>query len=142
MLIAYKVVVVVKGDKEATFRDLLELDMEGRRIELNKIAEGATSIKMNIFNLLEMGCFSWPFQKNYWSEETNNFVKEIIAILMKYETMPYLTARADDLFRDLYMSIIPVSVRHSLGEYYTPDWLAENVIDSGLEYIPRSEERR
>lgn len=136
MLIAYKVVVVVKGDKEATFRDLLELDMEGRRIELNKIAEGATSIKMNIFNLLEMGCFSWPFQKNYWSEETNNFVKEIIAILMKYETMPYLTARADDLFRDLYMSIIPVSVRHSLGEYYTPDWLAENVIDSGLEYIP------
>lgn len=33
------------------------------------------------------------------------------------------------------MSIIPVSVRHSLGEYYTPDWLADHVINNGLDHI-------
>jgi hypothetical protein len=33
-----------------------------------------------------------------------------------------------DTLKVLYESIIPEQVRHSLGEYYTPDWLAEAVI--------------
>lgn len=140
MLIAYRVVLLVKGESRSSFRDLLEMNMEKRRIELGNIAEGAVSIELNVFNLLEIGCFSWPFKEMYWTEETNGYVKDIIEILMRYETMPDLTNRTDDLFRDLYMSIMPVSVRHSLGEYYTPEWLAENVINSGLEYIPYDKE--
>lgn len=34
-----------------------------------------------------------------------------------------------DVMKLLYESIIPEEVRHSLGEYYTPDWLAEYIID-------------
>ncbi len=136
MLIAYKVVLLVKGESHSSFRDLLEINIDERRIELGNIAEGAVSMELNIFNLLEIGCFSWPFSKNNWTEETNSCIKDIIEILMRYETMPDLTSRTDDLFRELYMSIMPVSVRHSLGEYYTADWLAENVINSGLGYVP------
>lgn len=136
MLMAYRVVLLVKGRHSESFKNLVDMDMEGRRIELKKIAEGTTSITMNIYNLLELGCFSWPFQKEYWSESTNACIKHLIETLMVYETMPDLTERTDDLFRDLYMSIIPVSVRHSLGEYYTPDWLAENVILNGKQYLP------
>lgn len=33
-----------------------------------------------------------------------------------------------DVLKALYQSIIPVSARESLGEYYTPDWLAERVV--------------
>ncbi|MBN9743817.1 hypothetical protein DMP23_22525 [Amycolatopsis sp. A1MSW2902] len=33
-----------------------------------------------------------------------------------------------DILKVLYESIIPQDVRHRLGEYYTPDWLAEEVI--------------
>jgi type I restriction-modification system DNA methylase subunit len=29
----------------------------------------------------------------------------------------------------LYESIIPAEQRHRLGEYYTPDWLAERMVD-------------
>lgn len=136
MLIAYKVVRLVKNETKTSFRELLEMNIDQRRIELGNIAEGATSIDLNVFNILEIGCFSWPFHEGYWSEETNECVKEIIEILMRYETIPDFANHSDDLFRDLYMSIMPDSVRHSLGEYYTPAWLAENVINSGLEYIP------
>lgn len=136
MLIAYRVVLLVKGESHTSFHDLLKMQIDERRIELGNIAEGAVSMELNIFNLLEIGCFSWPFSEKYWTEETNTCIKDIIEILMKYETMPDLTNHIDDLFRELYMSIMPVSVRHSLGEYYTPDWLAENVINSGLGYIP------
>lgn len=140
MLIAYRVVLLVKNENRTSFRELLEMGLDTRKIELGKIAEGAVSMELNVFNLLEIGCFSWPFHEKYWSEETNECVKEIIEILMRYETMPDLTDCTDDLFRDLYMSIIPVSVRHSLGEYYTPEWLAENVINSGMEFIPYNKE--
>lgn len=136
MLIAYRVVLLVKGETTASFRELLEMDINKRRIELGRIGEGAVSMDLNVFNLLELGCFAWPFSEKHWTEEINGCVKDIIEILMRYETMPDLTRKTDDLFRDLYMKIMPTSVRHSLGEYYTPEWLAENVINSGMEYIP------
>jgi hypothetical protein len=31
--------------------------------------------------------------------------------------------------RDLYLDLFPREVRHALGEYYTPDWLASHVLD-------------
>jgi hypothetical protein len=40
--------------------------------------------------------------------------------------------RVQDLFKDLYMAIIPDKVRHSLGEFYTPPWLAEQTILEAL----------
>ncbi|GAB6165320.1 hypothetical protein JCM19992_13200 [Thermostilla marina] len=35
---------------------------------------------------------------------------------------------ADDLCRSLYETIVPKAVRLSLGEFYTPSWLAEHVL--------------
>src|SRR5439155_22853269 len=34
-----------------------------------------------------------------------------------------------DLLKNLYHGLIPEAVRHALGEYYTPDWLAEHTLD-------------
>lgn len=34
-----------------------------------------------------------------------------------------------DLFKPLYQSLLPRQVRHAFGEYYTPEWLAEFVLD-------------
>ena len=34
-----------------------------------------------------------------------------------------------DLFKPLYQSLFPRPLRHQLGEYYTPDWLAGHVLD-------------
>jgi SAM-dependent methyltransferase len=33
------------------------------------------------------------------------------------------------LLKKLYQQLFPKSVRHDLGEYYTPDWLAEHVLN-------------
>ncbi len=34
-----------------------------------------------------------------------------------------------DAFKGLYQRVFPRRRRHALGEYYTPDWLAEHVLD-------------
>lgn len=137
MLIAYKVVSVIKGDKnEYSLGRLYDKESKFLRIELFHMSNGTVSSKLRIYNLLELGCFSWAFEKEQWSEDVYNSINEIVDILMKYENIPDLTSNTDDLFRDLYMAIIPTSVRHSLGEYYTPKWLAQNVIEAGMRYLP------
>lgn len=35
-----------------------------------------------------------------------------------------------DLFQDLYQTLYPRTLRHALGEYYTPGWLAEHVLQT------------
>ena len=40
--------------------------------------------------------------------------------------------------KDLYHGLIPGSIRHDLGEYYTPDWLAEHTLElAGYDGNPR-----
>ena len=34
-----------------------------------------------------------------------------------------------DAFKSLYQSLVPRKIRHALGEYFTPDWLAELILD-------------
>ena len=52
--------------------------------------------------------------------------------LARYDTRVLADAppRAIDHFGPLYQDLFPRYLRHALGEYYTPDWLAEHVLDS------------
>lgn len=43
-----------------------------------------------------------------------------------------------DIFQDLYMGIVPQSVRHSMGEYFTPGWLADRVVSEALPLLGKS----
>jgi type I restriction-modification system DNA methylase subunit len=36
---------------------------------------------------------------------------------------------ARDLLKDLYEGLLPRAVRHALGQYFTPDWLASLTLD-------------
>jgi hypothetical protein len=38
--------------------------------------------------------------------------------------------KARDLLKQLYHFLLPREIRHDLGEYYTPDWLAEHVLNT------------
>ncbi|MBN1589649.1 MAG: N-6 DNA methylase [Pirellulales bacterium] len=52
--------------------------------------------------------------------------------LAGYDTLlsPDSPPPAVDWFGPLYQDLFPRSLRHALGEYYTPDWLAEHVLDA------------
>jgi hypothetical protein len=45
-----------------------------------------------------------------------------------------------DLLAGLYQDLIPRRVRHALGEYYTPEWLVEHILDE-VEYAGQPEVR-
>ena len=136
MLIAYKVISIIRGNKNLySMRYLLSHNQNTLRIELSRMSNGSVSSELQIYNILELGYFSWAFQEEHWTEEIYQCIKETIEVLSRYENMPDMTEKTDDLFRDLFMSIMPTSVRHSLGEYYTQSWLAEETIEDAKTYI-------
>jgi hypothetical protein len=77
-----------------------------------------------------------------WSRAIEHAVVEAAAHISAYDPMQ-ITACAsagNDLLKPLYQSLFPRAVRHALGEYYTPDWLAEHVLDQ-VGYLGQPEAR-
>lgn len=77
---------------------------------------------------------AWPFQAQ------EPAIADLVAGLVGQLTaQPVLDQPAPDLgqpaasrdwFKPLYQNLFPGEVRHALGEFYTPRWLAEHVLDA------------
>lgn len=99
------------------------------RRELEQLERGGIFHDMGITNFLEGDLFSWYLA--VWSESIEKLARKIIAKLDEYNpgTFSEDPAQSRDLLKKLYQQLFPKSVRHDLGEYYTPDWMAEHVLN-------------
>jgi SAM-dependent methyltransferase len=96
--------------------------------ELLDLEEGGIIAKIGIRNFLEADYFAWYLDE--WNEEVVKGVIDIVSKLSDYDpaTVELDPDRVKDLFKRLYQNLVPKQVRHDLGEYFTPDWLAELVL--------------
>ena len=95
------------------------------------LEEGDIFKQLGISNLLEGDFFSWYSTKEQWKSEIADKVRIILQILVRYENSNiFETKKAVDLFKGLYETMIPRTVRSSLGEFYTPVWLSEHILRS------------
>lgn len=103
---------------------------------LTSMEDGSDLRRNGVENLLEGDFFSWYAQRDQYSEALHSTIVPVIREIADFESLPAFHGdhvAAQDLFKDLYMHMIPEKVRHSLGEYYTPSWLADDTIDRALE---------
>lgn len=82
---------------------------------------------VNNFN--EGDFFSWYLL--CWSNEIENTVLKISTKLKNYDfsSLNLEPKEAKDLIKNIYHYLLPQKLRHSLGEYYTPNWLAEFLVE-------------
>jgi N-6 DNA Methylase len=120
-------VIVAQGGLGDTFIGMLT--RTGLRDQLAELESGGVLRRHNIRNAIEQDFFGW--YPEAWSEELQDVLWRMTQTLVAYDigTFQIKPDRARDLLKDLYHGLIPESVRHALGEYYTPDWLAEHTID-------------
>ncbi len=97
--------------------------------ELKDLESGGIFSLVGIKNFLEADYFAWYLDE--WDEEIAKFINEIVKKLLNYEpaTVELNPERVRDLFKRLYQNLVPRDIRHKLGEFFTPDWLAELVLD-------------
>ena len=137
-IIAYKVISKIRFNRSLIdFNTLASADYETLRLQLYSLEEGAIFRSLGIGNLLEGDFFAWYSSQQQWNVDIAKPVKKIFNILTKYEDKAIFESgeNVQDLFKDLFLKIMPEKVRHSLGEFYTPPWLADNLINESLSLI-------
>jgi type II restriction/modification system DNA methylase subunit YeeA len=104
--------------------------IDGVKTALSELESGGVFVKLlNIENFLEGDYFSWYLEE--MDKDLADVIAEIARTLSTYEiATPQLEPEfARDLLKRLYQNLVPSDIRHNLGEYYTPDWLAELMLD-------------
>ena len=136
-LIACKVVDKLNFNSEThEYHDLSNLPFDKTRKFFQKMEDGYSYTSMGIRNFLEGDFFSWYADSSQWSEQFWKGIKGIITTIDDYTSFSLnVKYNPEDIFKDLYMCIIPQSIRHSMGEYFTPEWLADSVITEALKGI-------
>jgi hypothetical protein len=102
-----------------------------RAIETGELFEHA-----GILNMLSGDFFSWYLDDSDWPR----YQALLSAMLGRLGGVDFAVSKKHpdttrDLFKGIYERFIPREVRHALGEFYTPDWLAEHGMDL-LEWKP------
>jgi len=103
--------------------------VEALRDALAELESGGVFKRVNYENFLEGDYFSWYLGE--LDKELADVLAEIVRRLADYEpATPQLEPEyARDLLKRLYQNLVPRDIRHKLGEYYTPDWLADLLLD-------------
>lgn len=98
------------------------------RNRMQQLESGTLFTAAGILNMLSGDFFSWYVDDVSW-EKVESEVDLLVSILAQadYETPRRSSAATRDLFKEMYQTFTPRGLRHALGEYYTPDWLAEHV---------------
>lgn len=104
-----------------------------RKEQISSIIYGDLFLKAGILNFMEEDFFVWFF---YPSLRTKS--NELIYTLMQ-ELLVYDIDKIDeDILKELYQELIDPVQRKLLGEFYTPDWLADLIVEDVLKDNPFS----
>lgn len=122
-LIACKVVDKLDYNANArSFYDLSNITSKEMQAFFEKVEDGYSYRNSNVSNFLEGDFFSWYSDKGQWNNEIYSNICKIVKLINEYSSFSFnVVYEPVDVFKDLYMGIIPKSVRHSMGEYFTPE---------------------
>ncbi|HEX42042.1 MAG TPA: SAM-dependent DNA methyltransferase [Phycisphaerales bacterium] len=130
-LIAAELVSISEGTFGRSFSSALaHSSKEDLLKQLTDVEEGGIYSKRGISNFLEGDFFRW-YLEAFDSPRLLDAIRSITRVLSEFEpaTATIEPEVTHDLLKRLYQYLVPDAVRHHLGEYYTPDWLAELVLD-------------
>jgi methylase of polypeptide subunit release factors len=96
-----------------------------------KTLDGEFFVEQGMDNFLEEDFFSWIVREQ--TKETGlDISKKLINQLANYN----LRELSEDILKSLYQELVDPETRHDLGEYYTPDWLAQKLVEHILKDNP------
>lgn len=142
-IIAFKVVSKIRFSRNEKFSDYIYHDNDTLGRTMRDLENGSIFRSYGIGNLLEGDFFSWYATQEQWTDKIAKNIKSVFEVLSHYEDKPIFENGDNviDLFKELFLTIIPDKVRHSLGEYYTPMWLADNLVESAINKLDVSKQR-
>ncbi len=100
-------------------------------VPIHSIVYGDTFTNSGILNFIEEDFFSWPVS-SVIRKQSNEIWEYLLKSIFIYD----LDKIEEDVLKELYQDLITPEIRQNLGEFYTPDWLAEKMILETLSEDP------
>ncbi|WP_457601674.1 N-6 DNA methylase [Hydrogenivirga sp.] len=105
---------------------LLGLSLTERLLD---ILSGKFFEDRGIKNYIAKDFFSWILNEEI-VQETEEIARDLLHILESKFEFDHLTEEVEeDLLKELYQNIVTREERQLLGEYYTPDWLVQRILE-------------
>ena len=96
-----------------------------KRADLRGLMNGLYfSRQLSLRNLAEPDFFSWALDTPVEDE----FVTLMSELFSHFAVFDF-SRLSEDVLKNLYQELVDPETRHDLGEYYTPDWLAELTLE-------------
>lgn len=93
--------------------------------ELKGIIRGSIFDKLHVKNFIDQDFYNWISHEEHFQKLKPVFRK------ITQQVGNYNFENVDeDILKGVYQELIDIDTRHSLGEYYTPDWLCEKVVNN------------
>ena len=108
------------GERDDNFFQSLENDIEKANLFEN----------VGIKGFVSEAIFSWYLELKEIENLKNQLlssIKDICALLSIYRFENINKLITKDLLKDVYQGLVPDTLRKSLGEFYTPDWMIDYV---------------
>lgn len=101
--------------------------------DLHNVLNGQYFNQRGIHNFLEEDFFAWVARNAAWPQALI-VARRLVVQLGTYN----LRELSEDVLKGLYERLVDPKDRHDLGEYYTPDWLAAEIVEECLHGNPES----
>jgi hypothetical protein len=106
-----------------------ELSSDELAANFAQLEKGGPFREAGIRNFLEGDFFAWYVK--YFTPELAACLRDVVKRLAQYDpaTLDLAPAPTQDMLKKLYHRLVSPHIRKALGEYYTPDWLAQRVLN-------------
>lgn len=92
--------------------------------ELKGIINGSIFNKYNIQNFVDNDFYHWiGIDRNFRG------LKKVFRLIAQEISSYDFNNVDEDILKGVYQELIDLDTRHALGEYYTPDWLCERIVN-------------
>ncbi|MFN3804955.1 MAG: Eco57I restriction-modification methylase domain-containing protein [Pyrobaculum sp.] len=98
-----------------------------KKDEIMRALAGEYFSTYGITNFIEEDFFTWITHPKISGEALTLF-SEVARELLRYD----FTQIDEDFFKEIYQEIVERGQRHRIGEYYTPEWLAQLVLKEAV----------
>jgi N-6 DNA Methylase len=100
-------------------------DLNSARHEPGILVSGQLFERAGLLGVGQAGFFDWVLDTADGAEVVSDIARRVAS---------FRWAEVDhDVLKALYQSVIAPEVRHRLGEYYTPDWLARRMVEEVID---------
>lgn len=106
------------------------IKQELSKAEIDRLFDGTGDVGINLVgNFFEAHFMEWFTYTDSGFEE--KIVNETLYLIDHFDLSTYVLKPEDvqDILQEVYMELIPSEMRHLMGEYFSPDWIVEHVLE-------------